>query len=117
METEIVSIPWTDDIDDKVAVACDGDLEIIKRQVKSGIAQLWRCRSVKHFGYVVTRIDPGPELVMVVGEGSGFMEFAPEFVKVARRSGAKIRTHVTRKGMIRLWSRLGVELDEYILRG
>lgn len=116
-QTKIIHVPWTNDIDDYLMVAARGDLEIIKAQVKSGIAQLWRCESSNHFAYVVTRVDPGPELCIVAGEGSGFMEFIPHFVAVAKRSGATIRTHVQRRGLIRLWSRFGLVLDEYVLRG
>lgn len=117
MEKEIITVAWTDDIDDKIEIACRGDLAIIKRQVINNIAQLWRCKSKKNLCYVVTRIDPGPELVIVAGQGSGLVEFAPEFLKVAKRSGARVRTHVQRKGLIRLWNRLGLTVDEYILRG
>jgi len=116
-ETLIKLVPWTDDIDDKLAVSAKGDLEIIKHQVKTGVAQLWQCEHGQYGGYVVTRIDPGPELCLVLGEGSGFEIFAPHFLAVARRSGIPFRTHVTRKGLIRLWSRLGVTIDEYVLRG
>lgn len=114
---KIINVPWTDSVDDCLRVAARGDLAIIKAQVKSGVAQLWRCESDKHTAYVVTRIDPGPELCIVAGEGSGFMEFVPHFVAVARRSNATIRTHVVRKGLIRLWSRFGLKLEEYVLRG
>lgn len=114
---QIIHVPWTNDIDDKLRVAARGDLEIIKNQVQSGVAQLWHCQSEKHDAYVVTRIDPGPELVIVAGEGSGFMAFVPDFVAVARRSNATIRTHVQRRGLIRMWARFGLKLDEYVLRG
>jgi hypothetical protein len=116
-ETLIKEVQWESFHDERLKISARDDLEIIRSQVKQGAAQLWECTSANNHGYAVTRIDPGPELVVVLGEGSGFMEFAPRFVEFAKRKNMTIRTHVTRKGMIRFWSRLGLNVDEYILRG
>lgn len=116
-ETKITNILWGDDIDEKLRASAGNDLDIIKHQVKNNVAQLWHCLSPTNECYVVTRIDPGPELVIVLGEGSGLLEFAPHFLAVARRQNVRVRTHVKRKGLIRLWARLGLKIDEYVLRG
>ncbi len=115
----IIEVLWTDDIDDKLKVSAGEDLAFIKNQVKQKIAQLWRCEKDNHLCYVVTRIDrtgKGYELCLVLGEGSGFYLFAPEFLAFAKRNNIPLRTHVKRKGMIRMWEKLGVYQSEYILR-
>jgi len=50
----------------------------------------------------------------VLGEGSGFFEFAPAFLKAAEHKKMKIRKHVTLPGMIKMWSRLGVIVGEFV---
>lgn len=114
---DIREIPWQPGIDEKLRVSARGDLEIIKSQVNNGVAQLWHCLSETNEMLVVTRIDPGPELVIVLGEGSGLFEFAPSFLNIARKANIPVRTHIKRKGLIRMWSRLGLTIDEYVLRG
>jgi len=113
----ILEIDWQDHHDKRLKASAGTDLLIVKAQVKNGQAQLWECKSEKNFCLVVTRIDPGPELCIVLGEGSGMLEFAPHFLAFAKRNRIPVRTHVKRKGLIRLWSRLGLKLDEYVLRG
>ncbi len=113
----ITRVPWENSHDDLLRISAGDDLEIIKRQVQDGIAQLWECRAIKCCGYVVTRIDEGPELCIVLGEGVNLMVFAPFFVDYAKRRKMKIRTHVKRRGLIRMWGKFGLELDEYVLRG
>ena len=116
-KTLIVEIPWHDEHDDKLRIAARGDLDIVKNQVQQRVAQLWRCTSEKNSMLVVTRVDPGPELCIVLGEGSGLLEFAPYFIREAKKNNMGIRTHVTRKGLIRLWSKLNINVNEYVLRG
>lgn len=118
-EEEIVirEISWEDKHDAKLKVSAGDDLQLIKDQVRAEIAQLWECQSPSNYCLVVTRIDPGPELVIVLGEGSGLLQFAPRFVQHARNRRMTVRTHIKRKGLIRMWKRLGLELDEYVLRG
>ena len=119
-EKAIINIQWDNSIDDKLKVSAGSDLEIIKNQVKNGIAQLWHCTWKNNEAYVVTRIEKlgvGYELCLVLGEGSGFFEFAPEFLKFAKRQNIGFRTHVKRAGLIRMWSKLCVNIDEYVLRG
>lgn len=112
----IKEIQWHDDHDKLLSVSAGNDLEIVKKQVKSGVAQLWECVSDKNYGLVVTRIDTGNEWCIVLGEGSGFFEFVPFFLSVAEKKGLTIRTHVKRKGLIKMWSKVGLSLSEYVLR-
>lgn len=111
----ITHIKWTDDIDAKLSVSGGDDLPLIKDQVVNGIAKLWECKSDKNHCFVVTRKDHD-EICIVLGEGSGLMEFAPYFIRAIKDKGLRIRTHVRRKGLIRMWSRLGLNLSEYVLR-
>lgn len=116
---EVVGIPWQPQHDKLLAVSAGADLEMIREQVQQGTAQLWQCTAGPKRAFVVTRIDrvgDGLELCLVLGEGSGFKEFAPIFVTVAKRKGYGFRTHVKRRGLIRMWSRFGVDVDEYVLR-
>ena len=116
----IVNIPWTNDIDENLMVSAGNDLAQIRNQVEQNIAQLWHCSFKQFGGYIVTRIDKtssGLELCLVLGEGTGFEYFAPEFVNFARRKNIGFRTHIKRKGLIRMWQKLGITVDEYILRG
>lgn len=113
---DVREIAWCSAVEPKLITSSRGDMEIIKRQVINGVAQLWHCLSEKNEMLVVTRIDPGPELVIVLGEGSGLFEFAPHFLNFAQRNNLKVRTHVQRRGLIKMWSKLGLNVDEYVLR-
>lgn len=108
--------PWSAQAEQGLRVSVGADLAAIRGEVNAGISKLWRCRSATAAGWIVTREEPG-ELVIVCGEGSGFFEFAPWFVERARAAGLTIRTHVQRPGLIRMWRRLGVNFDHYVLRG
>lgn len=116
----IINIQWNKNTDDKLKVSAGTDLEIIKNQVNKGIAQLWHCLSKNNEAYIVTRIEKlgnGYELCLVCGEGSGFFEFAPVFLNFAREKNISFRTHTKRRGLIKMWAKLSVNIDEYVLRG
>lgn len=99
------------------AAGSQSDLEIIKSQVLAGEAELWQCESETGGGFVVTRLDPPDELCVVLGEGKGASDFIPIFIEYAKSRGLTIRTHVKRRGLIKMWARHGVHFDEYVLRG
>lgn len=112
---------WTPEYAAQLRLAAGASLPLLGRQVRDGIAHLWECvKDDKVKGLVVTRFDfgsTGRELVIVAAEGQDlFDDFAPLFVEYCRTRGIGLRTHVRRKGLIRMWARLGVELDEYVLR-
>lgn len=115
-EKQITRAAWNAEAAQVLAPAMGKDAELIRNEVEAGVSMLWRCRSGGAAAWVVTR-DEGEDFVIVAGAGSGFRIFAPEFVAAAHRKGRVIRTHVTRPGLIRLWQRLGVTFDHYVLRG
>ena len=116
----IKQIPWSDTAERGLVISAGDDMNIIKNQVLTGRAQLWEHHLNGKHGYIVTRIDVeglGTELVLVLGEGSGLHDAVPLFKQVAVDLGIKgMRVHVKRKGLIRMFSRHGFELDMYILR-
>lgn len=112
----IVPIRWRPFHNQLLAVSAGEDLAGIRRDVIEGRAVLWQCESGDKGGFVVTRVDDG-ELVVVLGEGSGADVFIPFFIEYASARGLTVRTHVTRKGLIKIWGRHGVKLSEYVLRG
>lgn len=108
---------WSGEAEAGLQVSAGADMALIRAEVQSGVSKLWRCEG-EGAAWVVTRHEPEVnELVMVLGEGSGFHEFAPLFVEQARKHGLTVRAHVKRRGMVRMWQRYGVGLDEYVLRG
>lgn len=122
MKLEARPVGWTDDMDDRLRVSAGDDLQEVKTQVRRNLATLWQCeKNGQPEAWVVTRVDgieaSGREFVIVLGEGKGFFDYMPLFVNHARGQNLKIRTHVQRRGLIRMWSRLGLELDHYVLKG
>lgn len=112
---QVEQFPWTDPVDDFLAVSAGSDLSIIKDEVLKNQAQLWRCQSDKNLAYVVTRIE-FKELVIVLFEGSGIDEFMPLFINRATELNLTIRAHVKRKGLLKMGRKLGFELAEYVIR-
>lgn len=115
----IRAIDWNEKAENGLVVSAGADLQIIKDQVLNKQAQLWECENEKNHAYIVTRLEhdgSGQELVLVLGEGSGFMDFAPAFVEAAKSKNMRVRAHVRRKGMIRFFSRLGLSVNEYVVR-
>ena len=109
-------VDWSEQAEQGLKVSAGEDMGFIRREVQAGIAILWRCESDKNSAYAVTRCEPG-EVVIVCGEGSGLKEFGPYFIAAAKSKGKTVRTHVRRRGLIKVWETMGLELDEYILRG
>jgi hypothetical protein len=120
VKLEASIIEWRDEHDAQLAVSAGDDLALLKQQAKRGQATLWQCsKDGESEALVLTRLDgqDNPEFVIVLGEGRGFFDYMPLFVHYAKKNNWPIRTHVKRKGLLRMWSRLGLELDEYVLRG
>lgn len=113
----IKQIPWCKDAEAGLVISADTDMRIIKNQVLNGIAQLW---DINGTGYLVTRIDSeaiGNVFVFVLGEGRGLNEVIPEFIRSAKKLGVNhFRTHVKRKGLIKMWRKHGLSVDHYVLR-
>ena len=117
MSVSIREIDWSDDAEKGLVVAAGDDMEIIRSEVQAGISTLWKCDSVSGGGYLVTRLEHEDEMCIVAGEGKGFFEFMPFFIKWCKQKGYSIRTHVKRRGLVRMWESLGITFDEYVLRG
>lgn len=115
-EKQITRAAWNPEAARILAPAMGDDADEIQQEVDRGVSMLWHCRTATAQAWCVTR-DEGNDFVIVAGAGSGFFQFAPEFVSAAHRKGRVIRTHVKRPGLIRMWQRLGVQFDHYILRG
>lgn len=113
-------IPWNATAENGLLISAGADMEIIKHQVLNGVAQLWEHSIDGAHGYIVTRLEidgNGTELVIVLGEGSGLHKVIPIFKQVALDMGINsIRTHVKRKGLIRMYSRHAFNIDSYVLR-
>ena len=112
----VKNVDWSEVAERGLAVSAGNDMAAIRHEVKQGIAVLWRVDGDGVDGYVVTRVEPG-ELVIVCGEGKGFHHIVPFFLTLARRSNLTVRTHIKRRGLLKMWARHGVTLDEYVLRG
>ena len=94
-------------------------LAAIREDVANGEAQLWRVTNQRKPAYVVTRVEQaphGPELVLVLGAGSGLDTVARWADEVARVNGWTLRTHVSRPGMVRMYQRHGWHVAETVLR-
>ena len=116
----ITQIKWNDNAERGLQKSGGADLHIIKNQIRKGAAQLWQIQADNSSGYLVTRIDCegiGKVFVFVLGEGRGLYDVIPHFIQAAQNLGIhNFRTHVQRKGLLKLWKRYGLELDHYVLR-
>ena len=118
MVVRVKRIDWSDDVAKHLSTSAGQDLLYIAAEVEAGISKLWECQTTNGFGYVVTRIEEsatGYELVLVLGEGKGFDEFIPYIINFCKDRGLGFRTHVKRKGLIKMYQRHGVGLQEYVL--
>lgn len=117
MDLSARPVNWRIEHDDRLRISAGEDLADIRREVEQGVSVLWECQSEgQPQAYVVTRLE-GLEWVIVLGEGRGFFDFMPLFVRHARGRGWRLRTHVQRRGLVRMWNRLGLTLDHYVLKG
>lgn len=112
-------ITWSDEADRGLSRALPNALirSIVAAEVQSGTSMLWDCENDTHHAYVVTRVDANPtEFVIVAFEGTGMLTFGPEFVAAARSRGIPLRAHVTNPIVARLLRKLGMRVDEWVLR-
>jgi hypothetical protein len=112
--------PWSDFAERQLRRVAGLDLHDIRREVEAGISQLWHCRDSRLYGgYVVTRVErrgEGREWVWLACAGKGYHEFVGVFLEVARANALPIRVYLNRKGMQRVYERLGFEVSETIMR-
>lgn len=107
------ALRWSDKAAKGLARALDPIvLELIAREVQSGLSTLWHCKSDAHEAFCVTRIDNNPrEFVFVAFEGSGVLEFGPKFISAAKSLGLPMRLHTMSPVVARLVRRLGFDYD------
>jgi hypothetical protein len=93
------------------------------KQVRTGVAQLFRIRDARDCLYIVTRVDRDPtEWAICYARGSGVAKFGPLIIGVAKQRGMPLRAHVdaflqpSDPARVRLFRRLGFEISEYVLR-
>jgi hypothetical protein len=112
--------PWSDFAERELRRVAGLDLSDIRREVVAGVAQLWHCHdSDGHNGYVVTRVEPRGtwrEWVWLACAGKGYHAFVGMFLEAARAENLPIRVYINRKGMQRVYERLGFEVSETIMR-
>lgn len=108
---------WNDEAGAELAPALGADIEIVREQVQTGDARLYR---VQGYGWIVLRVEragTGPELVLVAGAGQGLRDVVPALVRLARDNGCNsVRAHVERPGMIRLMAGCGFEAVHTVMR-
>lgn len=113
--------PWSDFAQRALARVEGLGIVDIQHEVEQGISQLWHCIDPADGsgGYVVTRLEQRPsgrEWVLVAGVGRGFHKFVQIFIAAAAEAGVSIRAHVHRRGMVRMYDRVGFQVSEYVLR-
>lgn len=103
---------WSLEAQRALKPACRGDDEIIKQQVLNGESNLYQGDD----GFVVLRGE-GLELVIVAGAGKQAKNFYNEITCLAKNSGFKsLRTHVVRRGLMRILERSGFDEAERVYR-
>ena len=112
---------WSDFAERELRRVAGLDLPDIRREVVEGVSQLWHCydSSKGLSGYVVTRLErrgTGKEWVWLACAGKGYHAFVGMFLQAAHEAGVPIRVYINRKGMQRIYERLGFAVSETIMR-
>lgn len=109
-------VPWSAEVEQGIKISAGKDIDDIRSEVIGGLSTVWKVTGEGVAGFVVLRVD-GSELVIVCGEGQGAKFVIPWIMETARQHNLTVRTHVKRRGLVRMWQRYGLCLDEYVLRG
>lgn len=114
-------VPWCDDARrmlERVPGIDVGGLE--KEWRLNRASQLWEFTDERgRAGYAFTRLErtgPWYEWVWLAGAGRDLQKFVPVFAQVALDSGIPVRTYVQRRGLVRMYQRLGFRVSEYVMR-
>lgn len=92
-------------------------MPIVRREVETGIAQLWHAQDDFADAYIVTRLESNPlEWVFVAAAGRGVMHYARQMVTAGKDRKLSMRCHVVKPALARLWGRLGFVESERVLR-
>jgi len=119
----ITTEPWSENVDRMFnAAGSYPGLPIIRKQVEQGVAQLWHGTNGINHCYIVTRLEPEPlEWCCIGAVGHDVCKYGRIMVEEAKRRGIIFRLHVDaiapdHKALMRLWSKLGFTLSEYVMR-
>lgn len=111
---------WSDFAERELRRVAGLDLPDIAREVQAGVAQLWHCLDADgHRGYVVTRVEQrgeSREWVWLACAGKGYHAYVDLFLEAARTQSLPIRVYINRRGMQRIYERLGFAVSETIMR-
>jgi len=112
---KIEPVPWCDEAAVGLSRALGDDLRVMRDEVESNRAQLWK---VHGYGFLVTRIESdcnGKTLVLVAAEGRGIDAITPVLIDVAKANGIGfLRVHSARKGMGRILKKHGYRYLETV---
>ena len=111
---------WSDEAERYIGRALNArGLQDIRDEVGRGISQLWQFSDEQGLAaYAVTRLErypSGVEWCWVACAGRDFMKYARMLKAEADRLGLTVRVHLTSKGMIRWYSRLGFKVRETVM--
>jgi hypothetical protein len=111
---------WSDFAERELRRVAGLDLPDIRREVVAGVSQLWHCHDADgNSGYVVTRVERRGnclEWVWLACAGKGYHAFVGLFLAAAQAENLPIRVYINRKGMQRVYERLGFKVSETIMR-
>jgi hypothetical protein len=112
--------PWSDFAERELRRVAGLDLADIRSEVLAGISQLWHCHDDSGLnGYVVTRLErrgDAIEWVWLACAGKGYHAFVGMFLTAAQERDLPIRVYINRRGMQRVYEKLGFEVSETIMR-
>lgn len=114
--------PWTDEAGAalQAAAGSDRDLERIRAEVRGDrTTQLYRVTGSAE-GWLVLRLEGDflgdIELVIVLGAGHGATRVIPLVQRYATTLGATVRTHVTRRGLEKIYLNNGFYEAEKVMK-
>lgn len=114
-------VPWSETAERMLDCVPGITLAELKKEYDSGAhVQLWEFSDESgRAGYAVTRLerkDCWYEWVWLAGVGRDLKKFVPTFAKVSLDAGIPVRTYVQRRGLVRMYERLGFRVSEYVMR-
>lgn len=94
-------------------------MQLIKDEIESGDSVAFCLSGIDFDIKLVLRVEEfngENELVLVLGAGYGMIDAVDDFLHFAKLNNCKtIRTHVKRRGLIKLWESLGFQIQETVM--
>lgn len=107
-------VPWNDEIQQRLLIACRGAEQELGRQVREGSARCWEINQGE--SYMVTHID-GLELVIMAYQGLKVRQVMLVVFEEAQRQGLRnIRFHTCWSRLIDIFRDFKPEPLEYVVR-